>query len=127
MSESKSVKTGGGEVWPESQPSSFPVQLEVGNIMSEGVISISPAETVASAAKVMSENNTSCAVVLEDGELVGMVTERDCLKRVGGGDREFEKREVREVMSSPVESVSCSTTVFEASRVMGERGLRGWL
>ena len=124
MSESKSVKTGGGEVWAEGQTSSFPVQLEVGSIMSEGVISISPAETVASAAKVMSENNTSCAVVLEDGELVGIVTERDFLKSVGGGDREFEKREVREVMSSPVESVSCSTTVFEASKVMGEKGIK---
>jgi CBS domain-containing protein len=98
--------------------------LEVGDVMSRGVISISADDTVASAAKTMSENKVSCIVVLDDGDLVGIVTERDFLKRLGGGGKDFAIRKVAEVMSSPVESVCSSLPVFEASELMGEKGIK---
>jgi len=121
---SDSVKTEIRDVSSESLGSSFPVWLEVADVMSGDVISISPDEAVASAAKVMSENNISCIVVLDGDDLAGILTERDFLEKVGGGEKDFAKRKVAEIMSSPVESVCPGSPVFEASKLMGENGIK---
>ncbi|MHC4913545.1 MAG: sigma 54-interacting transcriptional regulator, partial [Planctomycetota bacterium] len=89
-----------------------------------GVISISADDTVVSAAKTMSENKVSCIVVLDDGDLVGIVTEKDFLDKVASGQKDFTRRNVAEIMSSPVESVCSSLPVFEASKLMGEKGIK---
>lgn len=118
------VKTEIRGVSSESFGSSFPVWLEVADVMSRDVISVSPDEAVPSAAKVMSDNNIPCIVVLDGDDLVGILTERDFLEKVGGKEKDFAKRKVAEIMSSPVETVGRGSPVFEASKLMGEKGIK---
>jgi len=57
--------------------------LNVGDVMSNEVATISPDEIVISAAKIMSDKKISCLVVMDQGNVVGIITETDVLRRVG--------------------------------------------
>jgi len=101
------------------------VWLNVGEVMSPDVATIFSDETVVSAARMMSEKNISCIVVLDDeGEMAGIVTETDFLERIVGRDRDLDRRRVREIMSSPVTSGSASLSVLEAADIMEERHIK---
>lgn len=99
--------------------------LEVGAVMSRGVNTISADQTTVSAAKVMSERNVSCLVILDnDGEIVGIVTETDFLKRVAKKDTALKRRRISEIMSSPVKSAPASLSVLEAAAIMEEMHIK---
>ncbi|KKM02610.1 hypothetical protein LCGC14_1782710, partial [marine sediment metagenome] len=98
--------------------------LEVGDVMSTNVTTISPDETVVSAAKMMSRNKISCIVVVDDAMVVGIVTETDILQRIADGDNDFDKRSVVDVMSSPVETVSRSLPILEAAEISQKRNIK---
>lgn len=49
--------------------------------MTCGVICIGPDMTIAEAARVMRDNNIGCLPVLEDGKLIGIVTQQDMATR----------------------------------------------
>ena len=89
--------------------------------MSTNVTTISPDETVVSAAKTMSGNKISCIVVVDDATVVGVLTETDILKRIAGRDNDFDKRSVVEIMSSPVETVPRDLSVLEAAEISENR------
>lgn len=98
--------------------------LQVGDIMSKETITAAPEDTVALAARKMSEHNVSCVVVVAEGHVVGVLTEKDVLKGVAGRDIEFRRLRVSQRMSSPVESVPPSLSALEAGRIMSARGIR---
>jgi len=100
------------------------VWLEVRDVMTRDVTVVAPASTVVAAAKAMAEKNVSCIVVEQNGQVVGIVSETDILKRVAGKDRDFSKMRVAEIMSSPVESISSGLSVLEASQIMAERHVK---
>lgn len=100
---------------------SLRVPLTVGNVMSTDVITICSDETVASAAKIMSENSVSCIVVVDNGNVAGILTETNFLKRLAAGEKGFDRIKVREIMSSPVESISPNLSVFDAIRIMEDK------
>ncbi|AKB19593.1 MULTISPECIES: CBS domain-containing protein [unclassified Methanosarcina] len=54
--------------------------MKVTDVMNSNVVFCKPGDTVREAAKVLKENNISGAPVLEDGQLVGIVSEADLLK-----------------------------------------------
>jgi len=91
---------------------------KVSEIMSRGVFGIQRSETVASAAGLMSLHGISSVVIFDGGEVVGVFTERDFLKRVIAAGRAADKTRVEEVMSSSVMSVSPEYAVFNAKKVM---------
>ncbi len=100
------------------------VPLTVGSVMSKDVITICSDETVASAAKIMSENSVSCIVVADNGTVVGILTETDFLKRVAEREKDFDRIKVREIMSAPVESISPNLSVPDAVRIMDDKHIK---
>lgn len=100
------------------------VPLVVGDVMRIDVVTIRPDETVASAAKIMSENNVSCAVVADNGSVAGILTETDFLKRVAVREKDFDRIKVREIMSCPVETISPDLSVFDAIRIMEDKHIK---
>jgi transcriptional regulator with GAF, ATPase, and Fis domain len=93
----------------------------VGDVMSKDVVTVCPDETVVSAAKMISENNISCIVVVDNGNVAGILTETDFLKRVVAEGKDFDEISVKEVMSSPVESIGSdlSVSVLGGGRLVG--------
>ena len=100
------------------------VPLTVGSVMSKDVITICSDETIASAAKIMSENSVSCIVVADNGSVTGILTETDFLKRVAEREKDFDRIKVREIMSSPVESIAPNLSVFDAIRIMEDKHIK---
>lgn len=55
-------------------------KLTVGEIMTRNVITISPDVSVEEAATIMHDNKIGCLPVVEDGNLVGIITENDVME-----------------------------------------------
>ena len=92
--------------------------------MSRDVAAVNPVSTVVSAAKIMSDNNISCLVVSENGNLSGIVTETDMLKKAVAKGRDFNTIRVEQIMSSPVRSVPRNLSVMEAGKIMETENIR---
>ncbi|MHC4312936.1 MAG: sigma 54-interacting transcriptional regulator [Planctomycetota bacterium] len=93
-------------------------------IMSLDVAGIQRKASVADAAEVMTSRHISCTVALEEDEVVGILTERDLLKRVVSQEKTPADVKLEEVMSSPVISVPPDCPVFTASRIMENLDIR---
>src|SRR4029453_18562646 len=77
------------------------------------VYEIDGSASVYQAVERMVDLNVGSLLVTEDGEVAGIVTERDYLRRVTLEGRTDRETEVREVMSSPLVVVRPETTVEE--------------
>lgn len=88
------------------------------------LITVSPAATVFAAAVLMNENKTGSVMVMDDGRLVGILTERDILRRVVADQRDANVTPVNEVMTSDVICCRPHTELEEAKSVMKHRRIR---
>jgi CBS domain-containing protein len=88
------------------------------------VLEIEGSASVFEAVKRMVEANVGSLLVTEDGEVAGIVTERDYLRRVALEGRTDKETPVREIMSSPLIVVTPQTTVDECMALMTDRRIR---
>lgn len=72
--------------------------MQVNELIAGDVVSIEPGATLAEAAKTMVSHETGSLAVIDDGELVGIVTERDVLEVVADEGDPF-SASVSEVMT----------------------------
>ncbi len=82
------------------------------------VYSITSGGTVYEALVMMEERQVGALLVMDDSELVGILSERDYARKVILAGRSSKKMMVREIMSSPVISVQLKTTVDECMQHM---------
>lgn len=88
------------------------------------VWSVGPSATVLDAALLMNEHKIGAVVVLDEGRVVGMFTERDVLRRIVAERRDPAATRVAEVMTSEVVCCRPETTLDEARIAMKERRIR---
>jgi CBS domain-containing protein len=86
--------------------------------------SVAPSATVMEAVKRMKEGNVGAVVVLEDGVLQGMFSERDVMLRIVLERMDPEKLRVKEVMTTNVVAIRKDTEPDEAVKLMWERHIR---
>ncbi len=98
----------------------------VRDVMTRQVIVIDPDRTIADAAKRMAAKRIGGLVVVEHGRPIGLLTDRDILWNVTAKGQNPSKVLVRDVMTSPVATVSPLTTLRAAARVMLEQKTR-WI
>jgi CBS domain-containing protein len=79
---------------------------------------------VLEAAHLMNEHKIGSLVVIEDGQVIGMFTERDVLRRVVGELRDPAHTRVDEVMTTEVVCCTIETTIAEARGAMKNRRVR---
>jgi CBS domain-containing protein len=103
---------------------SFGHWRDVGEIMSRAVSEIQTGATIATAAKLMNMSKISSIVVMKDDDVVGVLTQRDILKKVIAQKEDPKSIKVDEVMSSPAISVPPSYSVFSASKTMEDLNIR---
>src|SRR2546429_181727 len=94
--------------------------------MTRDVIVIDPDRTVLDAAKRMAAKKIGGLVVVQHGRPIGLITDRDILWQVTSKGDNPSKVLVREVMTSPVATVSPLTTLRAAARVMLDKKTR-WI
>jgi CBS domain-containing protein len=88
------------------------------------VLSIGPDASVLLAATLMNDHRVGSVVVLDQGRVAGMFTERDVLRRVVGEQRDPAKTLVSEVMTAEVFCCRPETEIEEIRGAMKNRRIR---
>lgn len=101
------------------------LRKRVTEIMTEAPIdTIERGLTVEFAANVMKERARGSLVVVDSGKPVGIITERDLVRRVIAENKSTTATKVSDVMSEPLISVGPEATISAAAKVMYENSIR---
>jgi CBS domain-containing protein len=100
------------------------VVVRVKELMTESVVSMDVDDTVAEAARLMDEKGISSVLVNRQGELVGIITDRDIITRILSKRLDATKVRVGEVMSSPLITIGEDASVEEAAKKMAQHAIR---
>ena len=88
------------------------------------VLKIEGDASVFDAVKQMVEAGTGSLLVIEDGDVAGIFTERDYLRRMTLEGRDDKETAVRDVMSAPLVVVTPEITIDECMAMMTDRRIR---
>ena len=94
------------------------MSLRVEDVMVKEVITIAEDSTVKEAAEVMNKFEIGCLIAVEKGKAMGIITERDLLKRVVAKAKDATKTKVKEIMTSPLVVVEPNMDLEEAVKMM---------
>jgi CBS domain-containing protein len=93
-------------------------------VMTRDVRACEPNATVADAAKVMAQEDVGPVPIVEDGRLVGIVTDRDIVVRVVAEGRDPNATTVKEIASTDLVTVSPGDDLDEVLNLLAERQVR---
>jgi CBS domain-containing protein len=102
----------------KGKPKESEVTLRVEDVMVKEVITIDENSTVKEAVDVMNKFEIGCLIAVRKGKAIGIITERDLLKRVLAGGKDATKTRVKEVMTSPLVVAEPSMDLGEAVKLM---------
>lgn len=88
------------------------------------IFSISPEATVFEAVELMANKNVGALLVIQDGKLVGLISERDYTRKVMLRGKKSRETPVREIMSSDLAVVSSREPVENCLRMMTDKRVR---
>lgn len=88
------------------------------------VWSVSPGDTVLHALAVMAEHDIGAVIVIEEGRLIGILTERDYARKVVLAGRSSRESSIRDVMTHTVICVTPEETIERCLALMTERRVR---
>ncbi len=95
----------------------------VKDIMTKEVVSIDVNGSVFNAAELMSSNQLGCLVIMDKDVPVGIVTERDIVRRVCAKKLPGETK-VSEIMSNSLITIDPDASLKDAARVMSSNKIR---
>ena len=96
----------------------------VRDVMTPGVRTVSPSQSLAEAAEVMKGEDVGSVPVVEDGRLAGIVTDRDIVTRAVAERRDPQTVKVDEVASRDLVTVQPEQDLDEALALMARHQVR---
>ncbi len=93
-------------------------------IMSSSIESVDPGLSIADCARKMRDLDIGCLPVLNDGKLIGMITDRDICCRAVADECDVAKSAVKDIMTKDVTFCFDDQDCDEAAHLMEEKHLR---
>jgi CBS domain-containing protein len=100
------------------------LSLKVEDLMIKDVITVDANLTVKEAAQIMNKFEIGCLLAVRNGKAIGIITERDLLKRIVAESRSATKTKVKEVMSTPLIVVEPDMELEDAAKLMFEMKIK---
>jgi len=97
--------------------------MKVSEAMTAQVVTARPGTTVAEVARMMSEVESGAVPVVDDGKVVGLVTDRDIVLRVVAKNGSLDTA-IREVMTEGAETCGEDDNLADAAAAMASRQIR---
>jgi CBS domain-containing protein len=88
------------------------------------VHSVSPDATVLQALRLMSDENIGAVLVMRAEKVAGILSERDCVRKLELAGKTAEKTRVEEIMTSNVLYVEASQSLDECMAIMIDKNIR---
>jgi CBS domain-containing protein len=101
--------------------------ISIGELMTEKLKTIDSFSTAQEASKKMRDNNVSSLVVVDNknsNKPIGIVTERDLVRKVCVNDANSSKMLVKNIMSSPLVTIDSRSSVEVAADIMTQNKVR---
>ena len=88
------------------------------------IFSIGPEASVFEALKMMADHNTGALLVMSAGKVDGIISERDCVRRVDLHGRTAKDTMVTDIMTSKVLYAQVNQTIEECVAIMIDKNIR---
>lgn len=92
--------------------------MRVSDVMNK-VVAVEESITLSDAAKIMSDRNIGCVVVLKGDDIKGIVTDRDILKNIGKSSQK-----ISTIMTRDVITIDENESIDNAAIIMSENNIR---
>jgi len=93
----------------------------VKDIMNRNVVRVEPETSVREAARSMADNHVGSVIVMKNGSVVGIATDRDILLALADGEgKDFDSIPISDIMTRYVHYVSAESDVKKAVAMMAE-------
>lgn len=90
----------------------------------DDVYSIAPTASVFEALKMMADQNTGALLVMSGSKVDGIISERDCVRRVELHGRTSKDTKVEDIMTSKVLYAQVNQTIEECVAIMVDKSIR---
>lgn len=94
------------------------------NAKHSDIFSVRPDSLVIDAIKMMNEKEVGALLVMENDNLVGILSERDYTRKVILNNRSSSETNVSEIMTSELKTVNSSQTIDECMVIMSNNHIR---
>lgn len=90
----------------------------------EEVFTIAPEAAVLEAITLMAKHNIGALLVMTEGNVDGIVSERDCIRKVELEEKSAKDTRVSDIMTSKVISIDCAQPLEECMALMLDKNIR---
>ncbi len=98
--------------------------VHVSDVMRRQFLRVQPEISVTEACRLMSELDEPCAVVVEGEKPIGIVSEKDVVRKIVAMRVNSDEIKIKEIMSTPLVTVGPKESLKNAARLMMERHIR---
>ena len=87
-------------------------------------IVVEPTLSVGEVLQLLVERSIGCVLIVDDGRLAGIFTERDAVVRIGAGIEEYRDRPIADFMTAAPETIEADAQIAYALQKMDAGGYR---
>lgn len=103
---------------------STPVNVRVKDVMAKEPMMIDSNRTVKETAIAMDRSGHGCLLVTSSGKVIGIVTERDLVRRALTKGGAMSRSKIKNIMSAPLIVVDPEASIEQAAKVMAHHKVR---